>query len=151
MSKKYERKLNSRDAWLRRLKIYWNSRTFPRFITRIGEIYEIDFGENVGTEFSGRHLAICLRDSLPSDEKMLVIPLTSKFVEYNIAKENIIYLERANGIPIHAGVALGEAKWISKHRVFRSSKILDDKNEVVNPVKGYVKIDKTTLQRWLSL
>ena len=45
---------------------------------------------NPGTEFSGRHLAICLRDSVPSQEKMLVVPLTTKFKEYNIAEEDMI-------------------------------------------------------------
>lgn len=151
MNSKYKRKLDSREAWLRRQSIYWNSRSFPRLITRIGEIYEIDFGENIGTEFSGRHLAICLKDTLPSEEKMLVIPLTSKFIEYNINKEDVIKVNRKNGISIHAGVALHEARWISKIRIFRTSKILNDPKDTLNPVKGYVKISKTTLKRWTTL
>jgi len=151
MSMKYQKKLDSREAWIRRLCGYWDSRSFPRFITRAGEIYEVDFGENVGTEFSGRHLAICLKDSNPSDEKMLVIPLTSKFIEYNIAEENIIKIVREDGTTIHAGVALHEARWISKLRIFRSSRILEESKEVLNPVKGYVKISKTTIKRWTTL
>lgn len=151
MSEQYERKMNSRDAWIRRLKMYWNSRTFPGCITRVGEIYEIDFGENVGNEFSGRHLAICLRNSIPSDAKMLVVPLTSKFMEYNIAEEDIVKIERKDGIPIHAGVALHEARWVSKLRIFRSSRILKESEDVLNPVKGYVKISKSTLKRWSTL
>lgn len=151
MSERFKHKQDSREAWLRRLQMYWNTRSFPRFITRIGEIYEIDFGENVGTEFSGRHLAVCLSNTVPSQEKMLVVPLTTKFVEYNISQENIVKLDRKDGIPIHAGVALTEARWVSKIRIFRSSRILQESKEVVNPVKGYVKISSAKLKRWKAL
>ena len=147
----FERKKNSREAWLRRLKIYWDSPTAPHFITRVGEIYEIDFGMNPGTEFSGRHLAICLRDSVPSQEKMLVIPLTTKFDAYNIAEEDIVNTVSSNGKSIKAGVVLGEATWVSKFRVFTCSKILQDNLEVDSIVKGYIKISKKDLKRWSTL
>lgn len=147
----YENKKNSREAWLRRLQIYWKSPTSPHFITRIGEIYEVDFGMNPGTEFSGRHLALCLRDSVPSQEKMLVIPLTTKFEQYNIADEDIIETTSKNGKTIKAGVVLGEATWVSKFRVFECSKILDETPDTSKLVKGFIDITKPNLKRWTTL
>lgn len=148
----FENKKNSREAWLRRLQIYWNSPTAPHFITRLGEIYEVDFGMNPGTEFSGRHLAICLRDSVPSQEKMLVIPITTKFNEYNIAEEDIVETEATNtNKTIKGGVVLGEAKWVSKFRVFEQSRILEEKPDTSKIVKGFVKVSKADLKRWLIL
>ena len=147
----YEDKLNSREAWLRRLKIYWNSPSSPHFITRVGEIYEVDFGMNVGTEFSGRHLAICLKDTTPSQEKTLVIPMTTKFEAYNIAPVDMIETTAFNGKPIKAGVVLGEATWISKFRVFKASKILQDSDDANYLVKGFIEISNINLRRWLKL
>lgn len=151
MKTKYERKQDSREAWLRRLKMYWNTASFPRFTARLGEIFEVDFGENVGTEFSGRHLAICLKDSLPSDERILVIPLTTKYLEYNIADDDIVEVTSLNGTSIKAGASLHEARWISKLRIFRASKILEEPDTVVNPVKGCVIISKERQKRWTTL
>ena len=147
----FENKKNSREAWLRRLQIYWNSPTSPHFITRTGEIYEVDFGMNPGTEFSGRHLAICLRDSVPSQEKMLVIPITTKFNEYNIADEDMIETKALNNRTIRGGVVLGEAKWISKFRIFECSKILNEHTDTSKLVKGFVNVSKQDLKRWLAL
>ena len=147
----YEDKLNSREAWLRRLKIYWNSPSSPHFITRVGEIYEVDFGMNVGTEFSGRHLAICLKDTTPSQEKTIVIPMTTKFEAYNIAPVDMIETTAFNGKPIKAGVVLGEATWISKFRVFKASKILQDSDDANYLVKGFIEISNINLRRWLKL
>ncbi len=148
-----EKRENSIEAWFRRLKIYLNTPTSPRFITRVGEIYEVDFGMNPGTEFSGRHLAICLRNSVPSQEKMLVIPLTTKFKAYNISKEDIISVKASNNTSkrIKAGVVLGEATWISKRRIFTCSKILNENPNELNKVKGFVNISDETLERWLVL
>jgi len=147
----YENKKNSREAWLRRLQAYWNSPTSPHFITRVGEIYEVDFGMNPGTEFSGRHLAICLRDSVPSQEKMLVVPLTTKFKEYNIADEDMVETVSLNGKNIKAGVVLGEATWVSKFRVFECSKILEENPDTSKLVKGFIEISKQNLKRWSTL
>lgn len=148
----YKSKLDSREAWLKRLKIYWDSRTYPHFITRVGEIYEIDFGENPGTEFSGRHLGICLSETSPSQEKMLVVPITSKFESYNIAPEDLIKTTAFwSEKEIEGGVALTEARWISKLRVFNVSKILEEPEDTVSPVKGFIKLTTNQVKRWSKL
>lgn len=140
------------EAWLRRLQAYLKSPTSPHFITRLGEIYEVDFGMNPGTEFSGRHLAVCLRDSVPSQEKMLVIPLTTKFKPYNISKEDIIETKSFNNKPITAGVVIGEARWVSKFRIFQRSTILEeDDNSTLSLAKGSIEISKSMLKRWSTL
>jgi uncharacterized protein YifN (PemK superfamily) len=144
-------KLDAREAWLRRLNIYWHKTVFPRFITRIGEIIEVDFGENVGTEFSGRHLAVCLSETTQYSDRVLVIPLTTKFEIYNLSNEDIIDTVSSSGKPIKAGVVIGEARWISKHRIFRVSKILDDSEFTSSFIKGRIEVTKEQLKRWKSL
>ena len=92
---KYSTKYNARQAFLRRLKCYWSAKGFPRFNTYIGEIYEIDFGENAGSEFSGRHLAICLSDTSIAEDRMLVIPITTKYEKYNLNSKRYPTLGRS--------------------------------------------------------
>ena len=147
----YESKKNSREAWIKRLNKYWNSFSYPHFITRVGEIYEVDFGMNVGLEFSGSHLAVCLQDTTPSQERMLVVPMTTKMEDYNISSEDIVETTSTNGKLIRGGVVLGEATHISKLRIFRASKILEEDDSVVNPVKGKIKLTKATIKRWVNL
>lgn len=146
-------KEDAREAFLNRLNIYWTIKTPHRFLTRVGEIYEVDFGENVGDEFSGRHLGICLENTSASQSKTLIVPLTTKYAEYNIHEDDIIRTEAIyNGRPIVAGVVLGEARWISKLRIFPRSVILDEPAGVqLNCVKGFVPIDGKTLRRWRKL
>lgn len=146
----FSHKTNSREAWVRRLQKYWKTYSFPQFISRIGEIYEVDFGMNVGLEFSGRHLAVCLENTMPSQERMLVVPLTTKIDDYNISDDNIIDITSSNNRTIKGGVVLGEATYISKLRIFRASKILGEPETVTNPVKGVFKITPQQLKRWAN-
>lgn len=111
------------DCWIERLKVYWSYTKEPVFNTRVGEIYEVDFGENVGSEFSGLHLAICLKNTKPTENRMLVVPLSSKYKEFNL--EHVIKVpSKVPNQTIEAGVVLGEAQLVSKHRVRRISTIL---------------------------
>ena len=106
----------ARSAWLKRQQRYWDSTKGPRFNTHIGEIYEVDFGMNIGDEFSGRHLALCLSDTTHSEERMTVIPLSTKYMEYNLQYE-IHVTSYVDDKPIDAGVVLDEPRLISKLRV----------------------------------
>ena len=143
---------NSREAWVKRQKNYWNAYSKPHFITRIGEIYEIDFGQNIGDEFSGRHLAVCLSNTSPSEDKMLVIPITTKHSQYNISKKDVINTKAINNpIIISGGVVLHEAKWLSKIRAFRTSKILNEPEGLTSFVKGKIKVTPGQLKRWKEL
>lgn len=145
-------KNDAREAFLKRLKLYWELEPH-RFLTRVGEIYEIDFGENIGDEFSGRHLGVCLSDTTASQSKVLVIPLTTKYTQYNIHKNDIVRtLAPYSGKEIVAGAVLGEARWISKLRIFPRSLILDEPpNTFLEYAKASIEIDKRTLSRWRKL
>ena len=146
---KYIRAKNAKEAYIKRLRHYWTTKNYRNFNTNIGEIYEVDFGENVGTEFSGRHLAICLRDSTPSQERMFVVPLTTKYVDYNILDEDLISTTSTLGTPIAAGVVLNEARWVSKLRIFKISKILNENpNAVVSVAKSKVDLTPEQIERW---
>jgi mRNA-degrading endonuclease toxin of MazEF toxin-antitoxin module len=145
-------KQDAREAYLKRLQLYWNQQPH-RFNTRVGEIYEVDFGENVGDEFSGRHLGVCLENTSPSQTKTVVVPLTTKYANYNINSEDVIHTTTiSDNIAIDAGVCLGEARWISKLRIFPRSAILKEPpNHASNYAKAFVEIDAKTLKRWRKL
>ena len=71
--------------------------------------------------------------------------------DYNISEEDIVETISTNGKKIRGGVVLGEATHISKLRIFRASKILEEPESVVNPVKGKLKLTKKTIKRWVNL
>ena len=130
------KKQEKQERWLKRLKIYWSYLKEPVFNTRVGEIYEVDFGENIGSEFSGLHLALCLKDTKPTENRMLVVPLSSKYKEFNL--EHVIKVSsRIPNEVIEAGVVVGEAQLISKHRVRKVSDIL---NESVHGDDGIISV-----------
>lgn len=140
----------ARSAWLKRQQRYWDSTKGPRFNTHIGEIYEVDFGMNIGDEFSGRHLALCLSDTTHSEERMTVIPLSTKYMEYNLQYE-IHVTSYVDDKPIDAGVVLDEPRLISKLRVAKSSTILGESlDDKLIPV-GFVEISDDDLARYRSI
>lgn len=140
-----EKLLPSRkEAFLRRLQHYWTLKTFPRLCTHVGDIYEVDFGENVGSEFSGRHLAICLSETGVHQDRVLVIPLTTKFKEYNL--EHVIKTKSYNNKIIHAGVMLNEVRLVSKCRLFSKSLILEEHIDDGVWAIGKVSISKALLK-----
>jgi mRNA-degrading endonuclease toxin of MazEF toxin-antitoxin module len=51
------------------------------YTLRQGEVYEVDFGRNVGSEINERHYAVILHDSNDSSQNVLVCPLTTKSSE----------------------------------------------------------------------
>lgn len=135
-----KRRKIAKESYLRRLECYWKVKNFPRVTTHVGEIYEIDFGENVGSEFSGRHLAICLSESTISQDRIMVVPLTTKFKQYNL--EYVIKTKSFNGKEIHAGVMLNEARLVSKIRIFEKSLILEEVEDDGIRAVGKIKLTK---------
>ncbi len=49
-----------------------------RYKIRQGEVYEIDFGRNVGSELNERHYAVVLHHSDEEAQNIVVVPLTTK-------------------------------------------------------------------------
>lgn len=49
-----------------------------RYHIKQGEVYEIDFGRNVGSELNERHYAVVLHNSDVEAQNIVVVPLTTK-------------------------------------------------------------------------
>lgn len=145
-------KKHKRRKWLEKLQFLWGVTKTCKFNANIGEIYEVDFGENVGDEFSGLHLAICLKESKLTEETMLVVPLTTKYRQLNI-REIIDTSSRVRGQRIKAGVCIGSAMYVSKRRVNITSVILKEKacpsNYQVSV--GYVRLTSEQIERYRRL
>jgi len=67
--------------WIKRLHgyttfLYANT---LRYKLKHGEVYEVDFGRNVGSELNERHYAVVLHDSNELSQNVIVCPLTTKF------------------------------------------------------------------------
>lgn len=49
-----------------------------RYDIKQGEVYEIDFGRNIGSELNERHYAVVLHNSEETAQNIVVVPLTTK-------------------------------------------------------------------------
>ena len=69
-------------------KKYFHKAALPQL--NRGDIILVELGENIGAEFSGRHYCVVLRDCAESNDKIFVLPLTSKRPKaYNDSKDTI--------------------------------------------------------------
>lgn len=143
---------HKRKKWLEKLQFLWSVTKTCKFNANIGEIYEVDFGENVGDEFSGLHLAICLKESKLTEETMLVVPLTTKYRQLNI-RDIIDVPSRIRGQRIKAGVCIGNAIYVSKRRVNITSVILKEKSNPSNyqVAVGYVRLTAEQIEKYRRL
>jgi mRNA-degrading endonuclease toxin of MazEF toxin-antitoxin module len=126
-------KAYKRAAWIEREKNYWRMSKTPKYNCYRGEIYEIDFGENVGSELSGRHLGLVLQDSNPYTDRVLVIPLSSKIEEYN-SRDIVEFLIGGTKITSKASIVVNETRYISKLRIFSRSLLFAEHVEKGQPV-----------------
>lgn len=150
MSDKHIRKKDSREAYLRRLEMYWRNKSGLKFNTYVGEIYEVDFGENVGSEFSGRHLAICLSDTKITEDRILVIPLSTKYEQYNLT-DIVECCSFVDNKPIKGGVVLNEVRFISKMRVFKTSNILEESKNDTKIAVGKINLTKDQVKKFRTI
>lgn len=49
-----------------------------RYDIKRGEVYEIDFGRNIGSELNERHYAVVIHNSSEEAQNIVVVPLTTK-------------------------------------------------------------------------
>lgn len=49
-----------------------------RYNIKQGEVFEVDFGRNIGSELSERHYAVAIHDSGELAQNIIVVPLTTK-------------------------------------------------------------------------
>lgn len=128
-------KTTAKQAWLKRLNSYWSSSFKPVFKAHRGEVFEIDFGYNIGDEFGGRHLAVCVEDSESSDTMMRVIPLSTQTERYGLRE---VEYETNLKFNFRAGLVAKEIRNISKLRVYRKSVIIPEFVDNNNISKGFL-------------
>lgn len=95
-SKEKVKELKNRLEWF---NTYFNIFNNPKFLQKQdlpelyrGDIILVELGFNIGMEFGGRHYCIVLRDSSKNNNRVLILPITSKKPsDYNINKK--LYIE----------------------------------------------------------
>ncbi len=100
-----------------------------------GEIYEVDFGIGVGSELRGRHYAVVMCYSHPSNQIVEVIPLKTKHKQPNPTSDVLI-----GNIPgLEGGVStiavFNQKCGIDKMRIYRKSLIR--KNEATDEYASF--------------
>lgn len=72
--------LNQVTEWFRRFLAYeqYLTKNTLRYELKQGEVYEVDFGRNVGCEINERHYAVVLHDANELTQNVLVCPLSTK-------------------------------------------------------------------------
>ena len=108
-------------GWLIRQNEYarYAERNKFTLTVRAGEIYEVDFGINVNAEFSYRHYALVLADSLESNPLALVCPLKSNTKGPHPASDiNLGFISALDSD--HESLAvINQIRTIDKLRIFR--------------------------------
>ena len=94
-----------------------------------GEIYEVDFGINVNAEFSYRHYALVLADSLETNPLVLVCPLKSNNKGAHPSSDiNLGYIDCLDSD--HESLAvINQIRTIDKLRIFKKP-IIKNKNRL---------------------
>ena len=119
----FERKRGHFDiiGWLLRQNDYMKYAEKNKLAVKLkaGEIYEVDFGINVNAEFSYRHYALVLADSLENNPLVLVCPLKSNFRGAHPASDiNLGLIENLDSD--HESLAvINQIRTIDKLRIFR--------------------------------
>ena len=128
-----ERKKGQFDiiGWLIRQNEYAKYAEKNKTVMRLnaGEIYEVDFGINVNAEFSYRHYALVLADSLENNPLVLVCPLKSNNKGAHPASDiNLGYISCLD--TTHESLAvINQIRTIDKLRIFRKP-IISNKNRL---------------------
>ena len=94
-----------------------------RYDLKRGEVYEIDFGVNVNSEFSNRHYAVVLVDSPVLNPLVLVCPLKSNHNGANQRSDvNIGYVNCLGGDKETLAV-INQIRTVDKFRILRRNQI----------------------------
>jgi len=136
-----------REAWIRRERDYWKMSKTPKYNCYKGEIYEIDFGENVGSELSGRHLGLVIQDSNPYTDRVLIIPLSSKIEEYN-SRDIVEFTIGGTKITSKASIVVNETRYLSKLRIFARSLLFTDYVEKGKAVGQAINLTEEDYERY---
>lgn len=140
-----KKRLSKRNTWKISQDFLWNRNYDRMFNAHAGDIFEVQFGENIGNEFSGIHLAICLKDSRVSDSMITVVPISTHDNQYSL-QHKINVKSYVNDKMIVGGVVIGEAKSISKLRINKTSCILEEDENDLNICVGHYDITEEEIK-----
>ena len=114
-----------RVQWLGRLLNYWSLK--QHYLTYLNvhawEIFEIDYGMNVGHEFGGRHYGVVLYDSFYNNPIITVIPI--KTAKGKLNPHSDVFLGKIEGIQsLSSSIAVvNQIQSIDKLRIFNVDSI----------------------------
>ncbi len=113
-----------RVQWLGRLLNYWNLRHYMvRIDVYAWQIFEIDYGMNVGHEFSGRHYGVVIHDSPFYNPIITVIPIKTSRGKINSHSD--VYLGKIEGIQSlkNSIAVINQIQAVDKIRIFNIDSI----------------------------
>ena len=116
--------------WIGRLVNYWNLKQYKvRLDVCAWQIFEIDYGMNVGHEFSGRHYGVAIHDSPFYNPIITVIPIKTSRGKLNPNSD--VYLGKIEGIQSlkNSIAVINQIHSIDKIRIFN----IDSINKKVKP------------------
>ena len=119
--------------WMRRQSEYamFGSKYRLRYNLKKGEIYQVDWGINVNSEYSAISYGVVVADSSPYNPLVLMCPLKSKKAIFGITSRNSVELgivpELRKAFPFVALV--NQIRPIDKLRILRQGKTMDELNQ----------------------
>ena len=117
-------KINQID-WIRKMIEYIElSATYElRYILKMGEIYEIDFGVNVNSEFSNRHYGVVLVDSGPLNPLVLVCPLKTNHTGGHYRSDVVLGVVKDLSETAQTIAVINQIRSVDKFRILRKNQI----------------------------
>ncbi len=110
--------------WVARLLNYWTMKKYTLSVDiKAWEIFEIDFGMNVGHEFSGRHYGVVIHDSPYYNPLITVIPIKTAKKEINLNSD--VLLNKIEGIRSSKKsiAVINQIQTVDKLRIFNVDSI----------------------------
>lgn len=142
--------------WVRRLINYWEFNTLIKIEMCPFEIYEFDFGDNVGCEFSGRHYGVVLNYSNEENPLVCVAPLkTYKEKKWN--HHSTILLGKIDGLDTNKETCccINQVVSLDKMRVFNkeliNKRLKNPNNRTLKLNQNQINVLKNAIIKYFSI
>lgn len=117
-------------------KLERNREDFNSIYIHIGDICEVDFGDNYINESGFQHLAIILQIV---NKKAFVVPLTSNSRANHQAifneRRHLMYVGKVNGLNKESSLFLNDARYISVQRIISIKGNIDKESALFKRIK----------------
>ena len=116
---------NNQLEWIRKIIEYnqLSSIYELRYDLRKGEIYEIDFGVNVNSEFSHRHYGVVMVDSGPKNPLVLICPLKTNRTGGHKRSDVVLGVVEDLSEEAETIAVINQVRTIDKFRILRRNQI----------------------------